>query len=152
MLGRCQHAVGTVAFVRHEQDGDLHIGVTLDSRYGALLDAANGSQQHGDLVVEFMARDGGHLPEPHAGEHIALTGAWVDDTQHGWNELHPVWSVSLNGGATHISGPQFGGSPAEDRSSDAAGDCRTATGTRCAGYRSASYSDRAARKPTEPGD
>jgi hypothetical protein len=63
-----------------------------------------------------------------------LTGAWVDDTQHAWNELHPVWAVSLNGGRTRTSGPQYGGSPPGDRSYDAAGDCRTSSGARCLGY------------------
>jgi hypothetical protein len=134
VLDPCRRVVGTVALVRHEPDGDLHIDVALDSRYRGLLNATNISRQHGDLVVEFMARDGGHLPEPRVRDRVALVGAWVDDAQHGWNELHPVWSVSLNGGAAHTSGPQFGGSPAADRSSDAAGDCRTATGARCRGY------------------
>ena len=134
ILDSCRRAVGTVAVVRHEQDGDLHIDVALDAGYRSLLDSSNLAAQHGDLVVEFMARDGGHLPEPHAGQRISLRGAWVDDTQHGWNELHPVWAVSLNGGSTHNSGPQYGGSPAGDRSYDAAGDCRTGRGTRCKGY------------------
>lgn len=85
-----------------------------------------------------MARDGGHLPTPSAGDSISLVGAWVDDTQHGWNELHPVWSMALNGGPASHSGPQFGGSPAEDRSDSAAEDCRTKAGARCAGYGSGS--------------
>jgi len=127
--------------VRHEQDGDLHIDVTLDSQYRNLLAAANRSLQHGDLVVEFMARDGGHLPEPRIGDRIVVAGAWVDDTQHAWNELHPVWAVSLNGGPTRTSGPRFGGSPAGDRSYNAADDCRTAGGSRCQGYGVGSASD-----------
>jgi hypothetical protein len=134
VLSACRRARGTVAFVRHEPDGDLHIDVALDSQYRYLLAPANNVQQHGDLVVEFMARDGGHLPEPHDGDRISLTGAWVDDTQHSWNELHPVWAVSLNGGPTRTSGPQFGGSPPGDRSYDAAGDCRTSSGVSCVGY------------------
>lgn len=134
MLSPCRHAAGVAASVRHEPDGDLHVDVALDAPYRYLLAPANREQQHGDLVVEFMARDGGHLPEPHAGDRISLLGAWVDDTQHSWNELHPVWAVSLNGGSTHVSGPQFGGSPSGDRSYDAAGDCHTSSGARCRGY------------------
>jgi hypothetical protein len=141
LLNSCQRAVGTVAIVRHEEDGDLHIDVALDASYRTLLDAANGTAQHGDLVVEFMARDGGHLPEPHVGGRISLVGAWVDDTQHGWNELHPVWAVSLNGGPAHHSGPRFGGSGAGDRSYDAAENCRTRTGARCTGYGAGSGTD-----------
>jgi hypothetical protein len=118
VLDPCRRAEGRVALVRHEPDGDLHIDVALDQSYRNLLAPANFSRQHGDLVVEFMARDGGHLPEPRVGQRIVLRGAWVDDTQHSWNELHPVWAVSLNGAPTRKSGPQFGGSPAGDRSYD----------------------------------
>jgi hypothetical protein len=134
VLDACKHAAGTVTVVRHEQGGDLHIDVRLDAAYHGLLAPANQTKQRGDLVVEFMARDGGHLPKPRVGDRISLTGVWVDDTQHDWNELHPVWAVSLNGGATHTSGPRFGGSPVGDRSVNAEADCRTLDGARCAGY------------------
>jgi hypothetical protein len=151
VLDPCRHATGRVASVRHEPDGDLHIDVALDRQYRRLLAPGN-SAQHGNLVVELMARDGGHLPGPHVRDRIALTGAWVDDTLHSWNELHPVWAVSLNGGPTRTSGPQFGGSPAGDRSSNAADDCRTASGKRCIGYGpTPSGRQRVASYPTTPG-
>jgi len=133
VLRSCQKATGTVVTVRHEPDGDLHIDVALDRRY-RFLSAPGNATQHGWLVVEFMARDGGHLPEPGAGQRISLIGVWVTDMQHGWNELHPVWAVSLNGSAWRRSGPQYGGSPPSDRSSDAEADCRTPSGNRCRGY------------------
>ena len=120
--------------VRDEPDGDLHIDVALDGAYRRLLRAGNYSQQHGDLVVEFMARDGGHLPAPAPGDSVRLVGAWVDDTEHGWNEIHPVWRVSIDDGRWDSSGPQFGGSRSTDRSYDAASDCRTAGGRTCRGY------------------
>jgi hypothetical protein len=145
VLDRCRHAAGRVATVHHEPDGDLHVNVALDAQDRRLLAAGNAAQ-HGYLVVEFMARDGGHLPAPRTRDRIVLTGAWVDDTVHSWNELHPVWAVSLNGGPTHTSGPQFGGSPADDRSSNAAADCRTASGKRCTGYGSGHLA------AMEPGD
>jgi hypothetical protein len=89
---------------------------------GVLTNAVNGSEQDGDLLVEFMPRDGGHLPALAVGDHISLTGAWVLDADHGWNELHPVWSETLSG-ITYRSGPQYGGSPADVGSSAAAADC-----------------------------
>jgi hypothetical protein len=134
VLSPCQAATGRVTTVRHEQDGDLHIDVALEPRSASLTNAVNDARQHGDLVVEFMARDSDHLPEPGVGDAISLVGAWVDDTEHGWNELHPVWSVRLGGGPRSTSGPQFGGTPASDRSRNAAADCRTETAARCAGY------------------
>jgi hypothetical protein len=91
---------GTVVGLSHEQDGDLHIALNTG---GALTNAVNVSASGGSLVVEFMPRDGGHLPAPTVGEHIRLTGAWVLDANHGWNELHPVWSETL-AGITYRSG------------------------------------------------
>jgi hypothetical protein len=123
-----------VVQVRHEPDGDLHIDVALDAAYSTLIDEVNSSEQHGALLVEFMPRDGGHLPVPAVSDHLRLTGAWVDDTDHGWNELHPVWSEQINGGAVSRSGPQYGGSPPYDRSYDAAEGCRDQQGAPCQGY------------------
>jgi hypothetical protein len=115
--------------ISHEQDGDLHIGVDTG---GALTNAINGSMLGGHLLVELMPRDGGHLPAPSVGDHISLTGAWVLDTNHGWEELHPVWSETM-AGSTYRSGPQYGGSPADVGSSEAAEDC-TNHGASCQGY------------------
>jgi hypothetical protein len=130
VLAACRSVSGTVKGISHEVDGDLHIG--LDTG-GALTNAANRSKERGELVVEFMPRDGGHLAAPTVGEHISLTGAWVLDTNHGWHELHPVWSETL-GGTTYRSGPQYGGSPPGAGSSEASAQCTDNTGARCRGY------------------
>src|SRR2546430_1878141 len=113
----CQRASGGVDHVILEQDGDLHIRLHLDAAYKGLLNPVNTAKQHGDLVVEFMPRDGGHLPKPVAGDRVTLVGAWVTDMEHGWNEIHPVWREILNGGV-FTSGPQNGGSPTADRSAN----------------------------------
>lgn len=133
VLAPCQSVSGTVLKLSHEQDGDLHI--RLDT-HGALTNSVNRADEGGALVVEFMARDGGHLRAPAPGDSIRLTGAWVLDANHGWNELHPVWSERLNG-VTYRSGPQYGGSPAGVGSSEAAAACHTPAGATCAGYGSA---------------
>jgi hypothetical protein len=143
MLSRCRTVSGTVVVVRHEEDGDVHIDVDTG---GFLTNPVNESDQGGDLVVEFMPRDGGHLPAPSVGERIRLTGAWVLDADHGWNELHPVWSETLSG-ATFRSGPQYGGSPADVGSSAAAADC-TSNGAACHGY--AGVSPAASSQPSTP--
>lgn len=130
----CRRVTGTVDDVRDEEDGDIHVLVAVDKQYRAMLMANNRSEQGGDLVVEFMPRDYGHLPRPVAGDRIALVGAYVDDTEHNWAELHPVWAVSLNGGPVHSSGPQFGGSPPYAMSTNALATCHTNNGARCHGY------------------
>lgn len=144
VLAPCRSVVGTVEAVRHEQDGDVHID--LDTG-GALTNVVNGSEQGGSLLVEFMPRDGGHLPVPSVGDHISLTGAWVLDTDHGWNELHPVWSETL-AGVRFRSGPQYGGSPASVGSSEAAADC-TDNGVACQGYGGAAASS-SSSSPSPP--
>lgn len=134
VLADCQRAVGRVITVRHEQDGDLHFNLATDPAYDFLLNEGNLSMQGGVLVVEFMPRDGGHLPAPTVGDHLTVTGAWVYDADQGWNELHPVWSEQIAAGGVHHSGPQYGGSPATDSSYNAKSNCRNASGQRCQGY------------------
>lgn len=135
VLDPCRHVSGTVILLRGtEEDGDLHFDIRLDPPYRQMLMANNISQQEGGLVVEFMPRDHGHLPAPSPGDRVSLTGAYVDDTLHAWSELHPVWSVSINGGPAHRSGPQYGGSPASALSANALATCRTDAGAPCIGY------------------
>lgn len=141
VLDPCKKASGTVVEVRHEEDGNLHINIAPDAAYKNLLIPGNYSGENGDLVVEMMARDGGHLPAPTVGQHVDLVGAYVNDLQHNWAEIHPVWSISINGGPVHTSGPRFGGSLDEARSYNAEGECRTQAGTVCRGYGSGSYSE-----------
>ena len=131
----CKRITGTVILVRPaEEDGDLHFDVRLDPSHRSLLMPNNFREQDGGLVVEFMPRDHGHLPAPSPGDRVSLLGAYVDDTEHAWAELHPVWEVSINGGPVARSGPQFGGSPPSAYSDSALATCRTNTGTRCTGY------------------
>lgn len=130
----CRHISGTVDDVRDEEDGDIHIIVRLDPRYRGMLVQGNYAAQGGDLVVEFMPRDYGHLPRPAVGDRLSLIGAYVLDTDHGWAELHPVFSAQINGGPVHRSGPQFGGSPFFANAANAVATCRTNTGKRCRGY------------------
>ncbi|MFL5767438.1 MAG: excalibur calcium-binding domain-containing protein, partial [Actinomycetota bacterium] len=51
----------------------------------------NDTEQGGALVTEVMP--GQHLPIPSTGEHVAVFGTWVLDTDHGWNEIHPIWAI-----------------------------------------------------------
>jgi hypothetical protein len=134
VLNGCKPLGGTVVLVRREEDGDRHFDVALDRRHRKVLLPGNFGQKRGALVVEFMARDGGHLPAPAVGDRVDLVGALVNDAQHNWAELHPVWAVRINGGRWSRSGPRFGGSPPQDRSYNAAGDCTTPSGGACRGY------------------
>ncbi len=138
VLDPCRRVTGSVETVDDETDGDVHLGVRLDPPYRGMLLRANRTVQAGNLVVELMPRDHGRIAAPSVGDRVTLIGAYVDDTDHGWAEIHPVFGLSRNGGPLQRSGPRFGGSPAFASSDDALATCRTAAGGRCTGYGGAS--------------
>jgi hypothetical protein len=156
----CQHAVGTVHLVNEgETDGDVDILVRIDPEYASLT----GSPQNvdnlrrfgygGDLMMELMPRDGRptdpttgeirspHIPVPEAGDKVDVWGAWVFDSQHGYYEIHPIFSMSTSSdsgaswGDTYTSGPQYGGPPRSTPDArNAYTRCRDENGNSCIGY------------------
>jgi hypothetical protein len=112
----CLQVTGTVAAIRMEADGDLHILIRLDRAYTHLLRPANQGEELGDLVVEPVcvrsvsqsdavatcAADGDPIASVPAsvGAHIWLQGRYVFDLQHGgWAELHPLYRWGAYGTA-----------------------------------------------------
>jgi len=128
LKNRCVTVRGTVNCVRREDDGDIHIRLRVDPAYRRLLIPANGFQQcpghtGPHLVVEIIPQHG-HLPfltnsatsggfvtpaAPAPGEHVAVTGAYVWDSNalheliypgknaKDWAEIHPAWNVTVTG-------------------------------------------------------
>lgn len=114
----CITVSGTVMSVRHEDDGDYHFDLNVDSPYMNMLTAQNTSQQHGWLVVEIVPADepgctpgkpskpptgtydygictGANEVAPSVGTHVYVTGPYVLDEDHGgWAEVHPAWAIS----------------------------------------------------------
>lgn len=97
LLSACRSASGVVESIRHESDHDYHLDLKLDSKYQGLLAPGNFKYQHGFLVVEIIPMDEPYIPVPSVGQRVTVTGAWVDDTDHGWNEIHPAWIVNGEG-------------------------------------------------------
>lgn len=113
LLAACVTLTGTIELERAEADGDYHVRLRLDSGQTCdgnhCLDPTNFSQQGGDLVLEpvcenpitqadAVAACAGYrnplvLPPP--GSHVAATGPLVLDALHGWNEIHPLESISV---------------------------------------------------------
>ena len=92
--GRCRIAVGTVERVKEElYDGDLHIELRLDPGQEGLLSSGN-ARVGGNLIVEIIPWDRSRVAVPEVGQRIQVVGPWVDDTAHGWNEIHPAWWIS----------------------------------------------------------
>lgn len=111
LLAACVTVTGTVAVIRSESDGDLHVLLRLDSSESKYINAKNISAQDDDLVLEPVCVDtptqadampacAGYqnpIAIPAVGTHTAATGAWVLDLDHGWMELHPVFAFSAVG-------------------------------------------------------
>ena len=108
LLAACVTITGTVAVIRTEKDGDLHLLLQLDPGEGKYLNAKNVSGEMGDLVLEPVCV---HTPTqtdaipacagyqnplsiPVVGSHISVTGPWVLDLDHGWQEIHPVFAFN----------------------------------------------------------
>ena len=91
---RCRVAVGTVEKVKPElYDGDEHIELRLDRGQEGLLSSGN-ARVGGTLIVEIIPWDRSRVLVPEEGQRIEVVGPWVDDTAHGWNEIHPAWWIS----------------------------------------------------------
>jgi hypothetical protein len=107
----CMTVTGTVFAVRTEPDGDYHILLKLDPQFANLINSANVSGEHGDLVLEpvcelpvtqqdAIASCAGVSPtiaRPAVDSHVSATGAYVLDVDHGWMELHPLWEIHAIG-------------------------------------------------------
>jgi hypothetical protein len=91
---RCRVVNGTVSKVVFEQyDGDVHIDLRPDPGFERLLGDGN-DRVGGNLIVELIPQDRARVAVPAEGARIQVVGPWVEDTQHGWNEIHPAWWVS----------------------------------------------------------
>lgn len=114
---------GTVAFIRSEDDGDVHFNLTLPADEAHLLNSANDSEEDRQLVAEIVPADqpgctpgqppplpptayrsasynygictGSDIATPPMGSQVSITGPYVLDSDHGWMEIHPVWSLTV---------------------------------------------------------
>lgn len=121
----CITVTGTIAYVSRENDGDIHVNLSLPPSESNLLDAANIADEYGNLVTEIVPADqpgctpgqppplpptayrsysysygictGADVVTPVVGAQVAVTGPYVLDTDHGWMEIHPVWSMAVIG-------------------------------------------------------
>lgn len=118
VLDECKRVSGTVLKITPEEDGDVHIDITPDPQFIALLNERNYSDIQGALVVEIVPADqpgcvpgqpprlpqagrdfglctGANLAAPPVGAHVTVTGPYVIDREHGWTEIHPVWDLKV---------------------------------------------------------
>ena len=105
----CKEVLGTVISKKKEDDGDYHIKLRLDKGQAHLLNEKNLTIQDSCLVIEIICANGikqknaveccqgflNTIPIPKKGQHIKVTGSFVEDKKHGWNEIHPVSSIEV---------------------------------------------------------
>jgi hypothetical protein len=108
-IDECKTVTGTLHFVRYEADGDAHLRLDVDPEFKNLLNPKNAAEKN-MLVVEFMCEktptqtdtvDEGVCKTWQQliykasmnGQHVSVTGAYVEDEEHGWREIHPVTSI-----------------------------------------------------------
>jgi hypothetical protein len=116
VIRSCMTVRGRVDAVRQEPDGDLHI---LLATRPALVNSANITYQHGDLVLEEICQGPvtqadaidacqgvpHNLTVPSVGDRVRVTGSYVLDADHGWMEIHPVTKLIVIGHAAPAPAP-----------------------------------------------
>jgi hypothetical protein len=107
VIEACSAVEGRVASVHRAVDGDLHIG--LEPEHASVLNLVNVIHSQRQLVVEIVCE---HAPAdkgavatcagfttevsvPKVGDRVRVTGAYVTDSDNGWNELHPVTRIEV---------------------------------------------------------
>jgi hypothetical protein len=109
VLSNCKTVSGTIAHLDIQPDGDRHFYMKVDHQYASMLNKTNKATYGGTLILEIVPADqsgcikgrrvkdgictGANVWSPHQGQHVTVTGPWVWDSLHGWNEIHPVWSI-----------------------------------------------------------
>ena len=94
---------GTVDNVPHvSDDGDLDFHFVPDPQFANLLNSANNGHLHVEAIcqgpinsdtpqaVQSCGAYKNSIVIPPPGTHASVTGPYVLDTNHGWNEIHPV--------------------------------------------------------------
>jgi len=107
VLHECIEATGTITERNADEDGDEHMLLKLDKGQKDLLRKKNYTKKEGCLVVEVVcvnnitrkrakgACDGyvNNVQLPNVGDHVRVTGSYVNDSHNGWTEIHPVSKI-----------------------------------------------------------
>lgn len=105
----CVKVSGIVSGIDRVPDGDYKFGLTLDPQYRWTLNFGNKLAYQDKLVVEIVCvgkitesapkkacggfKNNVYLPKN--GERVTVIGQHVLDTTHLWNEIHPVYNISV---------------------------------------------------------
>ena len=104
---QCKVVTGTIAERNADEDGDEHMLLKLDDGQDDLLSKENKKKKDGDLVIEAVCVNKATLKKvgstcdgysnpiqlPNVGDHVRVTGSYVNDSHNGWMEIHPISKV-----------------------------------------------------------
>jgi hypothetical protein len=102
VLDRCVVVRGTVVLPMPQLDGDYHILVRLDPSFQKFdPDQSMINVEAMCMIpvvqsgpaVDACAHWHQNIQIPPPGTHVDVVGAWVDDGEHGWQEIHPVTAM-----------------------------------------------------------
>ena len=89
------------------EDGDAHMLLKLDPGSEDLLLKKNKTKKQGDLVIEVVCANAvtekkaedtcrgytNKINIPSVGDHVRVTGSYVNDSHNDWAEIHPVSKI-----------------------------------------------------------
>lgn len=104
VLDQCKVVTGVIEEQDANEDGDEHMLLKLDPGQEDLLTKRNIKKKNGDLVIEVVCANpvtdkkaveacrgySNPIKIPNIGDHVRVTGSYVNDTHNDWTEIHPV--------------------------------------------------------------
>ena len=104
VLDQCKVVTGVIEEQDANEDGDEHMLLKLDVGQDDLLTKRNLKKKNGDLVIEVVCANpvtdkkavetcrgySNPIKIPNVGDHVRVTGSYVNDTHNDWTEIHPV--------------------------------------------------------------
>lgn len=109
IIDTCKTVTGIIEESSANDDGDQHMLLKLDKGQENLLMKNNIKKKQGDLVIEAVCANkatsnkvgnicNGYINKiqlPKIGDHVAVTGSYVNDTHNGWAEIHPITKIKI---------------------------------------------------------
>ena len=110
VVSRCATVSGVVRGGARQHDDDMDVFLAPDRGSARMLNDRNRRFTRNALLLEIVPADqpgcqpgrpvrfgtctGANLRAPRPGSHVTVTGPYVLDRDHGWMEIHPVWTIT----------------------------------------------------------
>ncbi|MGA3211624.1 MAG: hypothetical protein ABSD20_09980 [Terriglobales bacterium] len=111
VIESCKTVTGILHFVDYDADGNTHLRLDPDPQFRDLLNDRNGAEGNMLVVVSMCDKKPTqknavaegvctnwhqHLYKSDMNnKHVSVTGAYIEDQEHGWREIHPVTSITV---------------------------------------------------------